>query len=80
MYIENYKENNENKETTIRENFGFLPSLSFTKATSEMYFQVTSFNFACPLAIPIIGETISSSIGSPANWSAIPAIKFCFLN
>ena len=29
MYIENYKENNENKETIIRENFGFLPSLSF---------------------------------------------------
>ena len=26
MYIENY---NENKETIIRENFGFLPSLSF---------------------------------------------------
>jgi len=27
----------------------------------------------------MIGETISSSIGRPANWSAIPAIKFIFL-
>ena len=60
--------------STSNERAVVFPSLSFSNATSEMYLQVTSFNFACPLAIPTIGDTIKSSIGRPTNWSAIPAM------